>query len=101
MTTFGPETRRSRQIYKSHLVGLALLPDGTRTTAYRACVDMVCGECARPILPDHLFSRGAQQGYRAGAFGMGLAKVPICETCRPLRLDGAADAPVPTDEGTV
>ncbi len=97
MTAFGPETRRHRQLYKSHLVGMALLLDGTRTTAYRAVVDMVCGACARPILPDHLFSRGARQSYRTGTYGMGLAKVPICETCRPLRMEGATDAPSPPE----
>ena len=88
MTAFGPETRRPRQIPKSHLVGQALLSDGARTTAYRAVVELICGACARPIAPDHLFSRGVQQGYRTGANGVGLARVPICETCRPLRLEG-------------
>ncbi len=64
---------------------------GTRTTAYRACVPFVCAQCHGPILPDQLFSRRATFVAWA-AVGTG-TWVPMCVTCRPLRLEEAAAAP--------
>ncbi len=82
---------------KNHVVGPATDSEGTRTTAYRAVAEFVCAQCGGRIIADLLFSRGAQQGYRNGTFGVGLAMAPICMTCRPLRVDEAADTPAPPD----
>ncbi len=80
---------------KSSRVGPATDSDGVRTTAYRAVTPVVCVQCGGAILPDHLFSRRAQRGTRA-AIGV-LMTVPFCVTCRPLHVEGAPDAPAPTE----
>lgn len=82
---------------RSHVVGSATASDGARTTAYRASVPLVCAQCTGAILPDHLFSR---RSSRVTWATMGaVTTAPVCVTCRPLQVDGAAAAPAPTDEG--
>jgi len=70
---------------------------GTRTMAYRACVPFVCAQCHGPILPDQLFSRRATFVAWA-AVGTG-TWVPVCMTCRPLRVEETTNTPSPADEG--
>jgi len=84
--------------YKSQRMGLATDSEGARTRAYRAVTDLVCSQCGRPIGPGQLFSRAVQQGQRTGNFGVGLAKVPLCVTCRPLCVEGDADAPAALED---
>ncbi len=76
---------------KSLLVGAAVQPDGSRTTAYRALEELVCARCARPILPACLFSRRTAPATTISTFGVGWGRVAICVACRPLRLDANAD----------
>ncbi len=85
--------------YKSRVVGPATDSDGMRTTAYRAVVPFVCVQCTGAILPGHLFSRRSQHVTWAAVGAVTTA--PVCVTCRPLQMDGTADAPVPTDEETL
>ncbi len=69
---------------QSTQVGLATLPTGTVTTAYRAIVDLTCAACGSYILPGKLFSRRAAH--------MGAAIVtPTCTRCRPLRWEDAGE----------
>jgi len=84
---------------RSHVVGSATASDGARTTAYRASVPLVCAQCTGAILPDQVFSRRSPH-VTSAAMG-GVTTAPVCVTCRPLRIDGTADAPVPTDEETL
>ncbi len=80
--------------YRSHRVGRATQADGAITTAYRAAAELVCSQCAQPIAPGQLFSRRSQRAY---GFSMGQLQVNVCATCRPLRVEGATDAPAPTE----
>jgi len=82
---------------KSHVVGPATDGQGARTTAYRAVVPFVCVQCRRAILPDEVFSRRSQH-VPVGATG-GVTAAPVCVACRPLRVEGAPDAPAPPDAG--
>ena len=84
---------------KSHVVGSATASDGARTTAYRASVPLVCAQCTGAILPGEVFSRRSQHVAWAAVGGVTMA--PVCVTCRPLRMDGTADAPGPTGQETV
>ncbi len=84
---------------RSHVVGPATDSDGMRTTAYRASVPLVCVQCTGAILPGHLFSRRSQHVTWAAVGAVTTA--PVCVTCRPLQMDGTADAPAPTDEETL
>ena len=81
---------------KSHVAGRALQRDGTRTTAYRAVVALLCARCGAEIAPGALFSRHVSP-HRAPAplhtFGPSVAPVPICMTCCPLRLEGDTETP--------
>jgi len=81
---------------KSHVVGPATDSDGMRTTAYRAVVPCVCVQCRRVILRDDVFSRRSQH-VPVGSM-RGVTAAPVCVACRPLRVEGATDAPAPTDE---
>jgi len=76
---------------KSQRVGPTTDSEGAQTMAYRACQPFVCAQCRGAILPGSLFSRRAQHVAWA-AVGTG-TWVPVCMTCRPLRLEGAAEAP--------
>jgi len=69
---------------KSKRVGLATLPTGAITTAYRAVVDLTCGACGQPIQLGELFSRHAPH---KGAIHV----APACTRCRPLRLPTAGE----------
>ena len=80
---------------KSRVVGPATDSDGMRTTAYRAVVPFVCVQCRSAILVDDVFSRRSQH-VPVGAT-RGVMTAPVCATCRPLRVEGATDAPAPTE----
>ncbi len=81
---------------KSHVVGSATDSDGARTTAYLAVAEFVCVQCHTPIAPGQLFSRRARRASVSLSMHT-LGAVPVCTTCRPLRVDEATDAPSPTD----
>jgi len=81
---------------KSHVVGPATASDGVRTLAYRACQALVCAQCGGDILPDSLFSRRSQ--YVPWAAVGAVTTAPVCVTCRPVRVDGATEAPAPPRE---
>ncbi len=76
---------------KSQRVGPTTDRDGAQTMAYRACQAFMCAQCGGAILPGTLFSRRSQRGAWA-TVGTGTT-VPMCVTCRPLRLEEAAAAP--------
>ncbi len=80
---------------KSHVVGPATDGQGARTTAYRAVVPCVCVQCTGAILPDDVFSRRSQH-VPVGSM-RGVTAAPVCVACRPLRVEGATDAPAPTE----
>ncbi len=80
---------------KNHVVGSATDGNGARTTAYRAVVPFVCVQCRRAILVDDVFSRRSQH-VPVGAT-RGVTAAPVCVACRPLRVEGATDAPAPTE----
>jgi hypothetical protein len=71
-----------RRKVKSTQVGLATLPTGVVTTAYRAIVEIECAACKQPIQPGDVFSR---QAPHKGA----LHVAPTCMRCRPLCLRDA------------
>ena len=84
--------QRPKAHTQSHVVGPALAEGGVRTTAYQACVALVCSACGRAIPPDAFFSRRSRKvaPYATGQ----LHTVPVCMTCRPLQVedhDGADD----------
>ncbi len=79
-----------RDATKSHRVGRATLSDGTVTTAYRAIAEIACARCGHAIKPDALFSRQTRP-TPVGAVGLATTTVPVCMTCRPLRLDDAGE----------
>ncbi len=85
-TPGGHAVRQAHHQYKSRIVGLARQPDGTTTTAYQACVPLVCVQCGAEIAPDALFSRHALS--RGGYYRRGLTKAPVCTACRPLQVEG-------------
>jgi len=68
-----------RRKVKSNQVGLATLPTGAMTTAYRAVMDLTCGACGQPIRSGELFSRHAPYMRTTHV-------APACTRCRPLRL---------------
>jgi len=80
---------------KSRVVGPATDSEGMRTMAYRAVVPCVCVQCRRAILVDDVFSRRSPH-VPVGATG-GVTAAPVCVACRPLRVEGATDAPAPTE----
>ncbi len=86
---------KGRRAVQSHPIGLATLDDGRVTTAYRAVERLVCAECARPILPDDLFSRRTQ---RASMLTARQTRVAVCAVCRPLHLEGHTAAPASAEE---
>ncbi len=90
-------TKERREV-RSHPIGLATLGDGRATTAYRAVERLVCAECARPILPDDLFSRRTQCTSMVTARQ---TRVAVCVVCRPLYLEGHTATPslAKKDEG--
>src|SRR5690349_13932144 len=90
---FNCSGQRARKDLKSHVVGLATYDEGARTTAYRAVVAAVCGRCRRAIQPDELFSLHLPRLSQALSHVM--TRVPICTTCRPLRVAEPTDAPGP------
>ena len=57
--------------------------------------ELICAECARPIMPGDLFSRRTVRVPHVTALQR---RVVVCAVCRPLRLEGYIDAPAPTDE---
>ncbi len=73
-----------RRTVKSKRVGLATLPTGAITTAYRAIVEIECAACKQPIQPGDLFSRHAP--YKGA-----LRVAPTCTRCRPLRVSDAGE----------
>lgn len=81
---------------KSQRVGSTTDSDGVQTMAYRACQPFVCAQCGRVILPESLFSRRSQ--HVAWAAVGTVTTVPVCVTCRPLRVEGIANATSSTDE---
>jgi len=80
---------------KSHVVGPATDGQGARTTAYLAIVPCICVQCRRAILADDVFSRRSQH-VPVGSM-RGVTAAPVCVACRPLRVEGATDAPAPTE----
>lgn len=81
-----PRSHKARPPGKSRIVGPARLPDGATTTAYRAVIPHVCGQCGAAIAPDALFSRRTIQ--RAQTLATSLAQMPVCTGCRPLQVEG-------------
>ncbi len=73
---------------KSLLIGPAVLPDGTRTTAYRALTALVCAQCGAEIAVGHVFSRHGRHAA-GGSMGGGAMMEPVCLACRPVRAEGA------------
>ena len=74
-------------------MGPATDGDGARTTAYRACMPLVCVQCKRGILPGHVFSRRSQQVIWQ-AMGA-VTTAPVCIACRPLQVEGDTDGSAP------
>jgi len=79
--------------YKSQRMGLAIDSEGARTTAYRACMPLVCVQCTRGIPPGHVFSRRSQQ-VTWPAMGA-VTTAPVCIACRPLQMEGDTDGSAP------
>ncbi len=70
----------------SRRAGPARHDDGERTTAYRALGALACAHCARVMDVGELFSRHALMP--GGSRTRGVTLLPLCNRCRPLRLEG-------------
>ncbi len=75
---------------KSLLIGPAVRPDGTRTTAYRALTALVCAQCGARIAVGGVFSRRGRHAP-GGFMGGGAVMELVCLACRPVRAEGTGD----------
>ncbi len=82
----GAWPRRPQEPAHSRRAGPARHDDGERTTAYRALGALACAHCARVMDVGELFSRHARSNARGK--GWGVTPLPLCGSCRPLRLEG-------------
>jgi len=82
----GAWPRRPQAPAHSRRAGPARHDDGERTTAYRALGALACAHCARVMDVGELFSRHARSNARGK--GWGVTPLPLCNRCRPLRLEG-------------
>ncbi len=82
----GAWPRRPQAPAHSRRAGPARHDDGERTTAYRALGALACAHCARVMDVGELFSRHARSNARGK--GWGVTSLPLCNRCRPLRLEG-------------
>jgi len=78
--------RRPQSRPHSRRAGAARHDDGERTTAYRALEALACARYARVINEGELFSRHALMP--GGSRTRGVTLLPLCNRCRPLRLEG-------------
>jgi hypothetical protein len=78
--------RRPQEPAHSRRAGPARHDDGERTTAYRALGALACAHCARVMDVGELFSRHALMP--GGSRTRGVTLLPLCNRCRPLRLEG-------------
>jgi len=83
------QPRRPQSRPHSRRAGLACHNDGERTTAYRALEALACAHCAGVIDAGELFSRHALMP--GGSRTRGVTLLPLCNRCRPLRLEGDED----------
>ncbi len=85
----GAWPRRPQEPAHSRRAGPARHDDGERTTAYRAQWARACAHCARVMDVGELFSRHALMP--GGSRTRGVTLLPLCNRCRPLRLEGDED----------
>ncbi len=89
MADGGAWPRRAQEPAHSRRAGPARHDDGERTTAYRALGALACAHCARVMDVGELFSRHALMP--GGSRTRGVTLLPLCNRCRPLRLEGDED----------
>jgi len=89
MADGGAWPRRAQEPAHSRRAGPARHDDGERTTAYRALGALACAQCTRVINEGDLFSRHALSNARGK--GWGVTPLPLCGSCRPLRLERDED----------